>query len=81
MTALGIMGVTTPAECLTRGDVEGSSYFRRRFVPVTSISMCRLPQREQTNRPRQSITVVSAPYRATISGNRARPDVCNPGTR
>jgi hypothetical protein len=35
MPALGIMGVTTPAERLTRGGVEGSIYSRRSFVPVT----------------------------------------------
>jgi hypothetical protein len=53
MPALGIMCVTTPAERLTRGGVRGSIYSRRRFVPVTIISICRLPQRQQTNRPRQ----------------------------
>jgi hypothetical protein len=42
------------------GGLEGSIYSRRRFVPVTTISAPRLPQREQTNRSRQSITVVFA---------------------
>jgi hypothetical protein len=36
MPALGIMGVTTPAERLTKGGVEGSIYSRRRFVPVAT---------------------------------------------
>jgi hypothetical protein len=35
MPALGIMGVTTPAERLTTSGVEGSIYSRRRFVRVT----------------------------------------------
>ncbi|HWX42458.1 MAG TPA: hypothetical protein VN345_15005, partial [Blastocatellia bacterium] len=38
-----------------------------RRSPVTTISVCRLPQREQTSFPRQSRTLVSAPYRAAIS--------------
>jgi hypothetical protein len=50
MTALGGMGVTTPAEWLTRGGVGGSFYSRRRSVPLTTISTCRPPQREQTSR-------------------------------
>jgi hypothetical protein len=37
------------------------------WFPLTSISTCRLPQREQTSRSRQSSTDVSAPYRADIS--------------
>jgi len=36
-------------------------------APLTIISACRLPQREQTSRSRQSSTGVSAPYRAAIS--------------
>jgi hypothetical protein len=39
----------------------------RRLVPVTTISACRPPQREQTSLSRQSRTLVSAPYRAAIS--------------
>ena len=35
--------------------------------PLTTMSTCRLPQREQTCRSCQSSTGVSAPYRATIS--------------
>ena len=38
-----------------------------RFVPVTTISTCRPPQREQTSRSRQWSTDVSAPYRVAIS--------------
>jgi len=37
------MGVTTPAERLTRGGVGGSLYSRRRSVPVTIIWTRRLP--------------------------------------
>src|SRR5260370_15325823 len=40
---------------------------RRRSVPVTTISPCRLPHMEQTSRSRQLSTGVSAPYRAAIS--------------
>jgi hypothetical protein len=69
MPALGIMGVTTPAGRLTRGGVKGSIYSRRRFVPVTTISTLRLPQREQTSRPRQLITLVAAPYRVAQPGD------------
>jgi hypothetical protein len=67
MTALGVMGVTTPAERLTRGGIGGSIYSRRRFVPLTTILTCRLPHLEHTSRAHQSGTVVSAPYRAAIS--------------
>jgi hypothetical protein len=49
-----------------------------RFVPVTTISISRLPRLEQTSRSRQSSTDVSAPYRAAISADRARPDVGAP---
>jgi hypothetical protein len=38
----------------------GLGYFRR-FVPVTTISISRLPHLQQTSRLRQSGTVVSAP--------------------
>jgi hypothetical protein len=38
MIALGIMGVTTPAERLTTGGVEGSIYSRCRSVPLTNTS-------------------------------------------
>jgi hypothetical protein len=58
MTALGVMGVTTPAEWLTRGRRRGVIYSRRRFVAVTTISTLCLPQPEQTNRSRQSSTGV-----------------------
>jgi len=61
MTALGIMGVTTPAERLMRGGVGGSLYSRRRSVPLTTISTCRLPHLEQISRSRQSGTVISEP--------------------
>jgi hypothetical protein len=61
MPALGIMGVTTPAERLTRGGVGASIYSRRRSVPVTTMSISRLPHLEQISRSRQSGTVISAP--------------------
>jgi hypothetical protein len=39
MPALGIVGVTTPAEWLTKGGVGRLLYSRRRFVSVSS-SLC-----------------------------------------
>jgi hypothetical protein len=45
--ALGVM-----ARSVDEGRRRGSIYSRRRSVPFTTILMCRLPQREQTNRPR-----------------------------
>jgi hypothetical protein len=42
------------------------AWLQRRLAPLTTISTCRLPQREQTSRSRQSKTGVSAPYRAVL---------------
>jgi hypothetical protein len=44
----------------------GSNGLRAHFTRAT-ISTCRLPQREQTSRSRQSSTVLAAPYRWAIS--------------
>jgi hypothetical protein len=44
----------------------GSNGLRAHFTRAT-ISTCRLPQREQISRSRQSRTAVSAPYRVAIS--------------
>ena len=49
------------------GSGDGVRWHYRRPVPLTTISACRLPQREQTSRSRQSSTGVSAAYRAAIS--------------
>jgi hypothetical protein len=43
------------------------SFRGHRFVPVTTISTIRPPQREQTSRSRQSRTAVSAPYLVAIA--------------
>jgi hypothetical protein len=40
------------------------SFRSHRLVPVTTISTCRPPHREQTSRSRQSSTEISAPYLA-----------------
>ena len=54
---------------------------RDRLVPLTTISACRLPQRGQTSRSRQSGTVVSTPYCAAISAGQAQPDAGSPCTK
>ena len=55
--AEGLQWVRRPDTC----------HLRRRHVPVSNLSTCRLPQPEQTSRSRRSSTAVSAPYRAAIS--------------
>jgi len=40
---------------------------KNRLIPVTTISTCRPPQREQTSRWRQPSMDVSAPHRVAIS--------------
>jgi len=67
MTAFGVMGVTTPAERLTRGGVGVPSTLGAASSRSPPYSTCRLAQHEQISRSRQSSTVVPAPYRAAIS--------------
>ena len=50
-----------------RSDLEIVSGYS--FVPVSTMSTCRLPHREHTSRSRQSRTDVSTPYLVAISLN------------
>ena len=68
MTVLGVMGVTTPAERLMMGGVGSCTYSRRRSVPVTTISTCRLPQWEETNRRANRARAFSAVALSHLDG-------------
>jgi hypothetical protein len=63
------VGATTGDEQWTvcRDMIRGGSNGLPAHFTRAIISTCRLPQREQTSRSRQSGTVVSAPYRAAVS--------------
>jgi hypothetical protein len=69
MTPTGHLGTSAfeEASAFSVRRCKSSQADHRRLVPLTTISTCRLPHREQTSRSRQSRTLVPSPYRRACS--------------